>query len=109
MVDLDNLTVINQNDEQTNTDEIAKEIVGHLFDPDNLSQNTRIKPEQVAVMAKCEAYADYFKVPFLKTFVNKIKENQISIMGLGRRELVQMVQKRSDDPSLLAPTKRGIF
>lgn len=58
---------------------------------------SRIKPEQVAILTKLELFASTFKINFTKKIAREILELQISINGLGRKELVQLVNQREND------------
>lgn len=91
------------------SEQITKEVLGHLFNQQNLKQNTRIKPEQISAMSKASVYAQTYNLPFLQDFINNIMQLQVSIHGLGRKEMVQMVQRINDDQTLLDTKKKFTF
>ena len=82
------------NDDPTNELDILKLVtVNHLLSKDNLKTNTRIKQKQVPLLSKMYLYGEVFNIPFITQLANNISELQISINGLGRKELVDLVGK----------------
>lgn len=76
---------------------------------DKLQTISRIKTDQVTQFAKLSLYADTFNVPLAKDLVDNLLRLQISIKGLGRKELVQMVQRRFDNQEAHKITSKEIF
>ena len=87
-------TIINQAPEQPQADEISLRAIEQLFDPKNLKSNSRLKFDQVAIITKLHLFGDVFGIKFPKNLADLILELQISTNGLGRKELVQLVQRR---------------
>lgn len=77
----------------------------------NKKTTSRVKMEQVQVLTRLYLYSLTFKIPFTKTLADGIMQIQVSINGLGRKELVQLVQRRMDtfDPAVRVPTSKDIF
>lgn len=88
----DNTYIIN--DQQDQSDEISLKAIEELLNPDKLKSISRIKFEQVSILSKLYLFGDVFDTPFTKKLADLILELQISVSGLGRKELVQLVQRR---------------
>ena len=70
--------------------------VKNLLSPKNNKTNSRIKYLQVSELTKLFLYADIFKIPIVKKIANNVLDLQISIHGLGRKELVDLVSQVSN-------------
>jgi hypothetical protein len=112
-LDLKNLT--NKNDDNTyiineaespQSDEISLKAIEQLISIENLKSTSRLKFEQVAILSKLTLFAEVFGNNFTKKLADLIMEMQISTNGLGRKELVQLVQRR--DGIELAPNGKPI-
>lgn len=90
-------------------DKISLLALTELINMNNLPSITRIKIEQVPILTKLNLFADTFKVPFAEQLSNNIMRLQISINGLGRRELVQMVRQRDEGIDVKKLTAKDIF
>lgn len=77
------------------TDEISMAAIGELLNNKKLKANSRLKFEQVSLISKLFMFSEVFGEKFPKQLANLILELQISVNGLGRRELVQLVQQRN--------------
>ena len=78
------------------SDEISLRAIEELFDTENkLPTISRIKFEQVKVLSKLSLFNDTFEDNFTNKLYERILNLQISISGLGRKEIVQLVQQRS--------------
>ena len=85
---------INPDNDPVNELDILKMVtVNHLLSKDNLKSNTRLKQKQVPLLSKMYLFGEVFNVPFITQLANNISELQISINGLGRKELVDLVGK----------------
>lgn len=89
----DQTYIINQT-EESQSDEISLLAINQLLDEKNLKTISRLNPEQISILTKLYLFSDTFKTPFTKALADNILKLQISIRGLGRRELVQLVQRR---------------
>ena len=78
--------------------------ISELTNLDKLKVITRLKDEQVPLLSKLYMYAETFNIPFIKNLADNILQLQISIRGLGRKELVNIVRE-----SAPPETKRGLF
>lgn len=103
---IENENVIVDNDIN---DKISLLALTELINMDNLPTITRLKVEQVPIITKLNLFADTFKVPFAEQLSNNIMKLQISINGLGRRELVQMVRQRDEVQEVKKLTAKDIF
>ena len=86
---------INHDNRESN-DMISLLAISELLDKSKLKSISRVKFEQVSIIAKLHLYTDTFGENFTEKLANLILELQISTNGLGRKELVQLVQQRSD-------------
>lgn len=80
--------------EENTSDQISLLAIGELLDEKKLKQTSRVKFEQVAILAKLQLFSDVFGTDFTKNLADLILKLQISTNGLGRKELVQLVQRR---------------
>jgi hypothetical protein len=101
-----------KNDSNSNvTDLIKLQVADSLLSIKNLKSNTRIKYQQVSHISKLYLFSDIFEVDFIKNLADTILQLQISINGLGRKELVDLVGKvyNTDIPELQKLTSKSIF
>ena len=78
--------------------------ISELTNLEKLKVITRIKEEQVPILTKLYMYAETFNIPFIKNMADNILQLQVSIRGLGRKELVNIVRE-----STPTEVKRGLF
>lgn len=96
---------ISEQIENGNNDSLVSLIaISELTNLDKLKVITRLKDEQIPLLTKLYMFAETFNIPFMKNMADNILQLQISIRGLGRKELVNIV--RESTPS---EVKRGIF
>lgn len=107
--DTDNIEHDNIIEDNDINDKISLLALTELINMDNLPTITRLKVEQVPIITKLNLFADTFKVPFAHNLSNNIMKLQISINGLGRRELVQMVRQRDEVQEVKKLTAKDIF
>ena len=102
--------LINQDNRERN-DEIASKAIDELLDPKKLKTISRVKFDQVGILSKLYLFADIFDVDLTKNLADLILKLQISTNGLGRKELVQLVQQRTDifDMSQVKKSSKDIF
>lgn len=100
-----------KNDNNSATDLIKLQVAESLISNKNLKTTTRIKYEQVSHLSKLYLYADIFDIDFIKNLADNILKLQISINGLGRKELVDLVGKvyNTDTSEVEKLTARRIF
>lgn len=81
-----------------------------LLGEKNLKRVSRIKDTQVPALTKLFMFGDIFESDTATSLADYILNLQISIRGLGRKELVSLVQKRDDNLVEEIPlTKKGLF
>jgi len=90
--------------ENGSSDLVSLIAISELTNLDKLKVITRIKEEQVPILTKLYMYAETFNIPFVKNMADNILQLQISIRGLGRKELVNIVRE-----STPTEVKRGLF
>lgn len=95
---------INEQMENGTSDLVSLIAISELTNLDKLKVITRLKEEQVPLLTKLYMYAETFNIPFMKNMADNILQLQISIRGLGRKELVNIVRE-STPPEV----KRGLF
>ena len=83
-------------DQRAQNDEISLMAIHELLNIKKLKTISRLKFEQVSIISKLYLYSSTFGEKFTKQLADLILQLQISTSGLGRRELVQLVQQRSD-------------
>src|SRR5690606_6682386 len=100
-----------KNNNNNATDLIKLQVAESLISNKNLKTNTRIKYEQVSHLSKLYLYANIFDIDFIKNLADDILKLQISINGLGRKELVDLVGKvyNTDVSEVEKLTAKGIF
>lgn len=98
-------------DNPPHNDLIALKAVEELLNLDKLKTITRINPNQVAVITKLYLFSSVFKAPFTSQLADIMLQLQISLRGLGRQELVQLVNQRSqtESPQGFIKTSKDIF
>ena len=82
-------------DDNAPSDKISEMAITELFDPKKLKNNSRIKFEQVKYLTKLEMFAQVYDIPLCHDIVGEVMNEQISVDGLGRKEVVQLVQQRT--------------
>jgi len=95
---------INEQLENGSSDLVSLIAISELTNLEKLKVITRLKEEQVPVLTKLYMYAETFNIPFVKNMADNILQLQVSIRGLGRKELVNIVRE-----STPVEVKRGLF
>src|SRR5690554_173534 len=95
---------INEQLENGASDLVSLIAISELTNLEKLKVITRIKEEQVPLLTKLYMYAETFNVPFMKNMADNLLQLQVSIRGLGRKELVNIVRESSP-----TEVKRGLF
>ena len=72
--------------------------ISELVNMGKLKTVSRLKIEQIPNITKLYLFSQVFDTDYTKMLADNILQLQISIKGLGRRELVSLVQQR-DNPS----------
>lgn len=79
-------------------DIISLMAISELVNMGKLKTVSRLKIEQIPNITKLYLFSQVFDTDYTKMLADNILQLQISIKGLGRRELVSLVQQR-DNPS----------
>ena len=96
--------------EEAKDDLISLLALQELLGEKNLKRVSRIKDTQVPALTKLFMFGDIFESDTATSLADYILNLQISIRGLGRKELVSLVQKRDDNVIEEIPlTKKGLF
>lgn len=90
--------------ENGSSDLVSLIAISELTNLEKLKVITRLKEEQVPILTKLYMYAETFNIPFVRNMADNILQLQISIRGLGRKELVNIVRE-----STPTEVKRGLF
>ncbi len=90
-------------------DVISYIAVNELLNEKKIKTISRINKEQIRNLTKLFLFAEVYKTPFASSLAKTILELQISLNGLGRQELVQLVQQRSEQIITERVEKKGIF
>lgn len=88
---------VSQNTQQDNSDIINLLALNELTNSKKIKTNSRIKLEQVELLTKLYLFNDTFKTPLAKKLADLVLQLQVSINGLGRKELIQMVNTNNDN------------
>jgi hypothetical protein len=107
---LDLQTLLTERQEESINTATAGELVSliamnELTNRDKIKLTSRIKEEQVLILTKLNLFSEIFDIDFVKSLANNILELQVSIKGLGRKELVRVVNSSIPDEIV----KRGMF
>lgn len=94
---------------QSTSDIIAITAVKELLNPDKIKTNSRIDKAQIKTIAKLFLFGSVYDSNFASDLGRLILELQVSLNGLGRQELVQLVQQRSETIFTEETQKKGIF
>ena len=86
-----------QNIQHDNNDLINLLALQELTNSKKIKTNSRIKLEQVELLTKLYLFNDTFKTPLAKKLADLVLHLQVSINGLGRKELIQMVNTSNDN------------
>ncbi len=90
--------------ENGSSDLVSLIAISELTNLNKLKVITRLKDEQVPLLSKLYMYAETFNIPFIKNLADNILQLQISIRGLGRKELVNIVRESTPQE-----VKRSLF
>lgn len=99
---------LNKND-LDNQDIISLIATNELINSKNNKRISRLNPEQVNIITKLYLFGSVFNIGFVNKLANNILDLQISIRGLGRKELVQLVQRREMSVDEMSPKIKDIF
>ena len=93
------------NDQREQNDMISLMAINELLNTKKLKTISRVKFDQVSILTKLYLFADIFGDNFTKKLADLILQIQISTNGSGRKEIVQLVQQRTDIFGMDQPKK----
>ena len=75
-----------------NKDELREKAIEALFEDKNLLKNTRVKNNDILKLARLKLYGDFYNLSLVDRFIKYILQLRISVNGLGRKEIVELVK-----------------
>lgn len=93
-----------------NKDELREKAIEALFEDKHLLKNSRVKNNDILKLARLKLYGDFYNLSLVDKFIKYILQLRISVNGLGRKEIVELV-KTDVFTSNIAETNnsRGVF
>lgn len=95
-----------------NKDELREKAIESLFEDKHLFKNSRIKNSDILKLTRLKLYGDYYNLSMVDKLIKYILQLRISVNGLGRKEVVELVKTDVFTSSLVEPPKngsRGVF
>lgn len=99
-------------DLMNSNDELREKAIESLFEDKHLFKNTRIKNSDILKLTRLKLYGEYYGLTLIDKFIKYILQLRISVNGLGRKEIVELVKTDVFTSYLEEPTKngsRGVF
>lgn len=92
-------------------DELKQKAIEALFEDKNLFKNTRLKNNDILKIARLKLYGDYYNLSLIDKLIKYILQLRISVNGLGRKEIVELVKTDVFTSNLVETTNnsRGVF
>lgn len=91
-------------------DELKEKAIESLFEDKHLFKNTRIKDRDILKLVRLKLYGDYYNLNLVDRLIKYILQLRISVNGLGRKEIVELVKTEVFSSNLVEDTKsRGVF
>lgn len=99
------IDVLNSNDE------LIEKAIESLFEDKHLFKNTRVKSKDILKLAKLKLYGEYYNLTLIDKLIKYILQLRISVNGLGRKEVVELVKTDVFTSNLTEPknNSRGVF
>lgn len=107
--------VVNNNIEEqienNPSDLVSLIAINELTNLNKLKVISRVKVEQIPILTKLYLYSETFDIPFVKNLAENILQLQVSINGLGRKELVSIVNttNQMEQPRQTLLGKKEVF
>src|SRR5690554_1358285 len=94
-----------------NNDELREKAIESLFEDKHLFKNTRIKNNDIMKIARLKLYGDFYNLSLIDKLIKYILQLRISVNGLGRKEVVELVKTDVFTSNLTEPknNSRGVF
>src|SRR5690554_6149682 len=93
-------------------DELREKAIESLFEDKHLFKNSRIKNSDIMKIARLKLYGDFYNLSLIDKLIKYILQLRISVNGLGRKEVVELVKTDVFTSSIVEPSKngsRGVF
>lgn len=94
-----------------NNDELREKAIESLFEDKHLFKNTRIKNNDIMKLARLKLYGDFYNLTLIDKLVKYILQLRISVNGLGRKEIVELVKTDVFTSNIMEAknNSRGVF
>lgn len=94
-----------------NNDELREKAIESLFEDKHLFKNSRVKNNDILKLARLKLYGDYFNLSLIDRLIKYILQLRISVNGLGRKEIVELVKTDVFTSNLVDTnnSSRGVF
>lgn len=73
-------------------DELKQKAIEALFEDKNIFKNTRVKNNDILKLARLKLFGDYYNLTLIDKLIRYILQLRISVNGLGRKEIVELVK-----------------
>lgn len=94
-----------------NNDELREKAIESLFEDKHLFKNSRVKNNDILKLARLKLYGDFYNLSLVDRLIKYILQLRISVNGLGRKEVVELVKTDVFTSNLtdLKDNSRGVF
>ena len=94
-----------------NSDELREKAIESLFEDKHLFKNSRIKNSDIMKIARLKLYGDFYNLTLIDKLIKYVLQLRISVNGLGRKEIVELVKTDVFTSNLAEPknNSRGVF
>ena len=94
-----------------NNDELREKAIESLFEDKHLLKNTRVKNNDILKLARLKLFGDYYNLTLIDKLIKYILQLRISVNGLGRKEIVELVKTDVFTSNLtdIKDSSRGVF
>lgn len=94
-----------------NNDELREKAIESLFEDKHLFKNSRIKNNDIMKIARLKLYGDFYNLTLIDKLIKYVLQLRISVNGLGRKEVVELVKTDVFTSNLTEPKNgsRGVF
>ena len=94
-----------------NSDELREKAIESLFEDKHLFKNSRIKNSDIMKIARLKLYGDFYNLTLIDKLIKYVLQLRISVNGLGRKEVVELVKTDVFTSNLVEPksNSRGVF
>ena len=99
------IDVLNSNDE------LIEKAIESLFEDKHLFKNSRVKNGDILKLARLKLFGDYYNLALVDKLIKYILQLRISVNGLGRKEIVELVKTDVFTSNLtdIKDNSRGVF